>query len=73
MVSRSELQEEATRYYSDLHTQHDYLTTFPEFVCKRLVTYRGNTMLMAPIAMEEIEVIIKMLIQNKALGLKRLW
>ncbi|KAJ6809410.1 uncharacterized protein M6B38_160565 [Iris pallida] len=61
-----EIQEEAVRFYTDLYQQTDYTSTFPALVTKRLVSHHGNSLLLAPVRMEEVEDIVMKANPNKA-------
>ncbi|KAJ6805489.1 uncharacterized protein M6B38_180740 [Iris pallida] len=63
-----EIQEEAVRFYTDLYQQTDYSSTFPALVTKRLVSRHGNSLLLAPVRMEEVEDIVMKANPNKAPG-----
>ncbi|KAJ6805340.1 uncharacterized protein M6B38_179390 [Iris pallida] len=63
-----EIQEEAVRFYTDLYQQTDYASTFPTLVTKRMVSHHGNSLLLAPVRMEEVEDIVMKANPNKASG-----
>ncbi|KAJ6835850.1 uncharacterized protein M6B38_329970 [Iris pallida] len=62
------IQEEAVRFYTYLYQQTDYASMFPALVTKRLVSRHGNSLLLAPVRMEEVEEIVMKANPNKAPG-----
>ncbi|KAJ6795099.1 Uncharacterized protein M6B38_227070 [Iris pallida] len=62
------IQEEAVRFYSELYHQTDYPSVFPQLITKTLITEYGNSLLMAPIRMAEVETIVMQADASKAPG-----